>query len=61
MDRPEFFGRQMPNKPDNDLLINKYHQCHKAYDQSGENRHNVVEIGTDSYKTTDGKTISLNK
>ena len=42
--RPAFFGKLMPKEPDDDVLVEHYHQVNNAYDKYPERRNDITRI-----------------
>lgn len=57
--RPGFFGKLMPDKPTDDILVDKYHKTNKAYDKYPDKHNSIVGITGDSAVCHDGERLPL--
>ena len=57
--RTRFFGRLMPKEPTDEILVDNYHDVHRAYDQFPEQRGEIVYVDKSYATCSDGTKLTI--
>ena len=59
MTRPRFFGKLMPKKPEDEIIVDRYHDVNLVYDRYPEHLESIVKLENEFAICSSGEKLPI--